>query len=721
MIDAAVFRGWQGGEPKFQVTVYDVSAPDAPQLVSRLDIEGDYVDSRMIGDTVYLVSSHPFHLPAPEIVPGEPESGQQRAEPASRLAISSDDPAFGILPWPGPEPGGSGWVYETREQYWERIGDQVLDLALPNYSLSDAAGDSIGAGLLTAAEATYRPLGGQDDQLVSITAFDVGAAVPAIVASSSAPIGWASTVYVSPQSLYVVTADWSSGLPSSQIYKFALRPEEGQVPLVATGQVPGQVLNAFSLDEQGSYLRIVTQNGWRDDAESALYVLDQVGEKLVPVGQIEDLAPGEQLYSVRFLGDRAFVVTFGPDGGWWVDPLFTIDLSNPQEPRVEGELEIPGFSNYLQMIDGQFLIGLGRDADETNGRQLGPQVSLFDVSDFADPLLADRVSFGDAASWSEAFFNHHAISYFPDQKILAVPLDTWTPAAVAVAVDVAGNPVLNGIWDGDTAPLPRWQSQLWVFRIDTAGAKPRIGVLGTIEHDGSILRSLRIGEQLFSISADTVQAHDLFDPGEKLGELYFGARAMDDWFSVDRNSQDNVLDVLANDRIESDAGGAWIISSVAQPDNGSVAVSDDGRALLYTPATGFLGQESFTYTITGSDGATDEASVTVGVSRWGDQRRMTKLALEDLAQRLSVPVEDIDVLSVEAVDWPDSCLGVPVPDQACLQVITPGFRTSLWHAATTYVYHTECKNGSSWRKPSKTSRIRWLRGLRTRWSACVWR
>lgn len=687
MIDAAVFRGWQGGEPKFQVTVYDVSAPDAPQLVSRLDIEGNFVDSRMIGGTVYLVSIHPFHLPAPETIPGDPESGKQGAEPASRLAVSSDDPAFGILPWRGPDPRGSGWVYETREQYWERIGDQVLDLALPNYSLSDAAGDSIGAGLLTAAEATYGPLGGQDDQLVSITAFDVGTAVPAIVASSSAPIGWASTVYVSPQSLYVVTADWSSGQPSSRIYKFALRPEESQVPLVATGQVPGQVLNAFSLDEQGSYLRIVTQNGWRAEAESALYVLDQVGEKLVPVGQIEDLAPGEELYSVRFLGDRAFVVTFGPDGGWWVDPLFTIDLSNPEEPRVEGELEIPGFSNYLQMIDGQFLIGLGRDADETNGRQLGPQVSLFDVSDFADPLLADRVSFGDAASWSEAFFNHHAISYFPDQKILAVPLDTWTPAAMAV--DETGSPVLNDIWDGDTSPLPRWQSQLWVFRIDTGGEKPRIGVLGTIEHDSSVLRSLRIGEQLFSISADTVQAHDLFDPGEELGELYFGARAMDDWFSVDRNSQDNVLDVLANDRIESDAGGAWVISSVAQPDNGSVAVSDDGRALLYTPATGFLGQESFTYTITGSDGATDEASVTVDVSSWADQQRMTELALEDLAQRLSVPTEEIDVLSVEAVDWPDSCLGVPVPGQACLQVITPGFRISLWHAETTYVYHTD--------------------------------
>ena len=515
------------------MTVYDVSAPRRPQLISRLDIEGNYVDSRMIGDVVYLVSSHQFHLPPPEIVPGRP--APDKPDPGERLA--------GGL---GGRSGGQHPALARAESAMARAGCTRRASSIGNglaircwtwpcrtTPLSDAAGNSIDAGLLSSAEATYRPLGGQDDQLVSITAFDVGAAVPAIVASSSAPIGWASTVYVSPQSLYVVTADWSSGQPSSQIYKFALRPEEGQIPLVATGQVPGQVLNAFSLDEQGSYLRIVTQSGWRADAESALYVLDQVGEKLAAVGQIEDLAPGEQLYSVRFLGDRAFVVTFGPDGGNWVDPLFTIDLSDPAAPRVEGQLEIPGFSNYLQMIDGEFLIGLGRNADETNGRQLEPQVSLFDVSDFADPLLADRVSFGDASSWSEAFFNHHAISYFPDQKMLAVPLDTWTPAAVVV--DEAGNPILAR-HVGTVTPrrCPGGSRSCGSSASTRRGKSPGRACWERSNTTASILRSLRIGEQLFSISADTVQAHNIFDPGEKLGELYFGPRATDDWFSVDR-------------------------------------------------------------------------------------------------------------------------------------------------------------------------------------------
>ena len=183
LMDAAMWRRPWGGESKFQVTVYDVSAPETPQLVSRLEIEGNYVDSRMIGETVYLVSSHSFHLPAPEIVPGPSVPDKQEPVETLRLDVSSTDPAVRIMPWPGPNPDGSGWVYETREQYWERIGDQVLDLALPNYSLHDAAGNSVQSGLLSAAEATYRPLDGQDETLVSITAFDVGSPQPSVVAS----------------------------------------------------------------------------------------------------------------------------------------------------------------------------------------------------------------------------------------------------------------------------------------------------------------------------------------------------------------------------------------------------------------------------------------------------------------------------------------------------------------------------------------------------------
>ena len=677
LADAAMWSRPWGGEAKFQVAVYDVSAPQTPQLVSRLDVEGSYIDSRLIGDTVYLVSSHEFHLPAPETVPGKAGADPNASGNTSAGGGAATDSMLRIMPWPGPNPDGSGWVYETREQYWERIGDQVLDLALPNYVLQDAAGN-VQAGLLSAAEATYRPLGGQTDQLISITAFDIGAE-PAVVASSSAPLGWSNTVYVSPTNLYVVSTQWSEA-ESSQLFKFALQAEAGQIPLVATGRVPGRVLNSFSLDEQGDELRIVTQRGWRAGAQSALYVLEQVGQKLDLRGQLDNLAPGEELYSVRFLGDRAFVVTFGPDGGAWIDPLFTIDLSDPAAPQVEGELEIPGFSNYLQLLDGDLLLGLGRNADESNGRQLEPQVSLFDVADFANPTLTDRVSFGDVSSWSEAFFNHHAVSYFPDQQILAVPLDTWYSAALPVLRE-------GEVVAGDS-PLPAWLAQLWVFRVDTTAAQPQLRVLGTIQHETSIIRSLRIGTQLFSISSDTIQVHDIFDPGEQLGELYFGPRASEDWFSVDRESQDNPLDVLANDRLGPEAG-AWSIAAVEQPEAGTVAISADGRSLRYTPPTGLVSYESFVYTIVGPNGATADGRVNVSITEWAGLQRMTDLALRDLAQRLAVPVENISVWGSEAVEWSDSCLGVATVDRMCLMVITPGFRINLHHDSTTYVYHTD--------------------------------
>ena len=670
---------WWGGEPKFQVTVYDVSSPKTPLPISHLEIEGHYVDSRMIGQTVYLVSGHSFHLPPPEIVPGrfvseEDDLGTVLAESGMR-----DDVAVGMLPRPGTDGSGSPAAYETREQYWRRIGDRVLELALPTYALRDNEGNAVASGLLTSAEATYRPLKGQADQLVSLTAVDVGGDQPGIVASTSVPIGWASTVYVSPHNLYVVTANWSTNQATSEIYKFALHPERGQIPLVATGRVPGQVLNAFSLDEQGNHLRIVTRSGWQATARSDLYVLEHVDERLVPTGQIENLAPGEQLFSVRFMGNQAFVVTFGPQGGVWYDPLFTIDLSDPASPRLIGELEIPGFSNYLQKIEGEYLIGLGRNADEDDGRQLEPQVSLFDVSDFADPQLIDRVSFGSASSWSEAFFNHHAISYFPEQGILAVPLDTWFPA---------GWPILRAEDDSDgESTIPRWLSQLWVFRVDTGTDPAQVRVLGTIEHDSTILRSLRIGDQLFSISGDVVQTHELADPGVQLGVLYFGRPAVDDWFSVDFGSQNNRLDVLANDHLE--PAGDWRIVSVTQPGNGVAWLDAEGRSVLYSPASGFSGRDTFVYSISGPGGVTDEARVTVDVSIAAVQWRMIELARKDLAERLAVPIEEIRIRSVEMVRWPDSCLGIPTAGQACALVITPGFRIGLQHDNTIFVYHTD--------------------------------
>jgi len=639
-VDMALWPLPEPPEPETIFTVFDVSSPGEPLLIEQIDIQGTYTDSRMIDDTVFLVSNAGFYLPPPQMVPGPTESGQ----PPRNLAMPQEPVPDGEAALWMPDwirPPGQKHFYETAGEYWARVGGQILNLALPDYTSYGPDGQELDSGLLSQSEEIYKPLGPDHDRLVSVTAINVSADDPGIVGSTSAPIDWTSEVYVSHENLYLVSPQFlpsAEGGTSSSIYKFSLDTQGDGISLVATGHVPGRVLDQFSMDEYDGYLRIVTQQGWRATARSDLFVLQQDGDRLDVVGAIEELAPGERLFSVRFVDELAFVVTFGPTGGGWFDPLFTLDLSDPANPQVRGELEIPGFSNYLQLIDGDHLIGLGRNADETTGRSLEPQVSLYDVGDLDDPQLANRLSFAQGgAAWSEAFTDHHAISYFPEYAVLAIPLNTYGPVP-----DPLVEPADGEASDSLDAPRFQHQSALWLFRIDVLADADKIELLGQIEHESHVRRSLRIGDVLFSISHDTVKAHEILDPDAPLGEVYYGRSARDDHFTVDRNSVDNPMDVLGNDGAFLDRGQWTIVAAVGVPaKGGEIAIADDGRSLLYTPVDGFAGEDSFTYTISNGNGGIDEATVTVEVT-WP----------EDLVR---VRVEAVDgtgevITSVEAGD-----------------------------------------------------------------------
>jgi hypothetical protein len=243
-----------------------------------------------------------------------------------------------------------------------------------------------------------------------------------------------------------------------------------------------------------------------------VYVLQNAGDELNIVGQTPGLAPGEQIFSVRFVGDTGYVVTFRQ-----VDPLFAIDLSDPANPQVKGDLHIPGFSNYLQPLRDDFLIGLGRNADPNTGRVQELQLSLFDVGDLSSPQLADRYSFDVPEwAWSEALADHHAISYFPEHQVLTLPVsnDGW-------------------IWmdrDGDGAAdveSYRPRTDLYVFHVELpeSGAADRTAELqfvGTITDDAQVRRSVRIEDLLYSISDNSVSVHPLLDPATLIAELHFG-------------------------------------------------------------------------------------------------------------------------------------------------------------------------------------------------------
>ncbi len=470
-------------------TVFDVSDRSAPALLQETRLDASHVDSRAIGNLVYLVTSSGFGLPAPDLnctPPFDPTAGK-------------------------PLDPNATCVYETRDAYLARISGQVLELGLPHYSAVDAGGVAT-SGLLTQPEEFYRPIVDNPWNLLSVVVIDVGddaSTGPAF--STSIPTDYASQIYASTESLYIANPVWRPDQvdgTATLLLKFDLNALDRRVDLSAMGEVPGRLLNQFSLDEHEGYLRIATTRGWGPDTENRVLVLAQTDESLDVVGRSENIGAGEQIFAVRFQGDRAFVVTF-----LRIDPLFALDLSDPEHPRSAGELEIPGFSNYLHPLGESHLIGIGRNADPASGRVEELQVSLFDVSSLDQPSITDRDSI-ETADWaySEATDNHHAVGYYPEHGVLAIPVSSgeWTME------DRDG----DGIKESN---LYQPRTELWVWRIDpSSNGEQAVALLGRIEHDSYVRRSVRIGDTLYSISDSEVKAQAILDPSSQLGAVYFG-------------------------------------------------------------------------------------------------------------------------------------------------------------------------------------------------------
>jgi len=241
--------------------------------------------------------------------------------------------------------------------------------------------------------------------------------------ANSSFLGNTHTYYASLTSLYLVSSeyplyyDYVHFKDQQMIYKFSF---DNNLSYRGQGFVDGRMLNQFSMSEKGDYLRVATTSGWSwfngGETTNTVYTLKQIDETLKVDGKLTGLGhKGETIRAVRFIGDRGFVVTFKQ-----TDPLYTLDLSNPKEPKVVGELSIPGFSNYLHVIDENRILSIGRNAD-VDGRTRELQFQLFDISDFSNPKLADKIQIGDVNSYSEAEYNHKAFSYRSSDLIFGIP------------------------------------------------------------------------------------------------------------------------------------------------------------------------------------------------------------------------------------------------------------------------------------------------------------
>lgn len=458
-----------------RVTILDVSDPASPSVLEETLVDGTYTDARAVGDKVYLVSRSDFFLPKP-LVKGE-------------LDTTTFEPRF----------------YETKDEYLARVGDRILDLVLPAITTLDGDGETVDSGWLVEPTEIYRPHSDEQSQLSNVVVFDLNdeelGPVDAMVGVSYG----AAEIYLSDDGLFVLGSqlpqwgDWwggwtiqpAGGSNETSILKFSVDEASGKLALAAVGSVPGRLLDQFSFDTHDGYLRIATTEGSGSEMTSGLYVLQQSDETLEIVGRIDDIAPGEQIYSARFLGDQAYLVTFEK-----VDPLHAIDLSDPTSPEIVGELKIPGFSNYLQDIGDGFLLALGRDASSETGLYADPQVSLFDVSDLSNPQLAARYTIPVGRDGGlNLFDDHHTVAYLPEYGILTLIAPTPDESA------------------GDG---------LWVFKIDTSQAAiddgRAIEYLATIDHDdGYVNRAVRMGDKLVVSSDRGVTVHDLASPEPVLG------------------------------------------------------------------------------------------------------------------------------------------------------------------------------------------------------------
>ena len=244
-------------------------------------------------------------------------------------------------------------------------------------------------------------------------------------------LGGGDNVYMSKEHLYIASTKYSSEQVSNfisadtEIYKFHI--DGLKLSFSGLGNVEGHTLNQFSMDEYEGHLRIATTENDETSTANSLYILD---ETMKVVGKLKGLAKDEQIYSVRFMGDKAYIVTFKE-----IDPLFVIDVSAPSNPKVLGELKIPGYSTYLHPIDEYHLIGFGYDTElVSNGvsepfvRNKGMKISLFDITDFQNPKEKDTVIIGGEGTYSPIQYDHKALFIHNERSLYGFPISVYSSA-----------------------------------------------------------------------------------------------------------------------------------------------------------------------------------------------------------------------------------------------------------------------------------------------------
>ncbi|MFL5354522.1 beta-propeller domain-containing protein [Archangium sp.] len=425
-----------------KVTTVDVSDLAAPHVTGELYLAGGYHDARLTGGSARLVLRDSFRWP--EGMRWWPDYSQDLWNDQTRLEKELD---------------------KLMEQNERLIRASALTDWMPEgrYKRPDGTVEAVGYDCrdFHKTNAPTRP------GFVTVASLDLDAQVMQ-APSRTTLVTEPGEVYATASALYLATPHWwwwpeAGQADYTYVHKLDLS-QPHRATYVASATVEGTLLNSFSMDEHEGVLRVATTltrrvaepgNDWgRLELSNRLSTYRQEDGQLKLLGQSEELAPGERIYSARFLGDKGYVVTFKQ-----MDPLFTFDLSDPAHPRKVGELKVPGFSSYIHPLDENHLLTVGvHVAENGDWRTRALKLSLFDVTDPAHPREAFTQLVGTAYGWSESLYEHKAFNFFPAKGLVALPFSDWTQ-------QYSGD-----YWGG-------FVSELRVFRVDPAAGFTSVGAL----------------------------------------------------------------------------------------------------------------------------------------------------------------------------------------------------------------------------------------------------
>jgi uncharacterized secreted protein with C-terminal beta-propeller domain len=502
-------------EPSTNIEVYDIANRENPQMTREVELNGSYVASRLIGDYLYLIVN----------------------QYANQLKSEDDLPT-----------DASNIYYSDEYDYWYTL-TSIVSVNVQN-QFEDPNVQSILIGVSThiyvSIHNIYLSYTKQMSWVEEMEHRVDEVYIPMVPLPTRTEIQFIqntqSNRFEKMKAIDNIIGEYKEGLSDTELEKYnsdyseryseysrfisretqktmihRIRIKDGWMNYEASGGVPGYVLNRFSMDEYEGFFRIATTSGqrwWWGGGESTLanhvFVCDM---DLNVVGAVRDIAPGESIYSARFMRDRGYLVTFKK-----VDPFFVIGLSNPEKPEILGELKIPGYSNYLHPYDEDHVIGIGKDAYDMGdfAWYQGVKLSLFDVTDVNNPQEKSKYIIGDRGTDSLALTDPHAFLFSKSKNLLAMPVVlaeideskypggappqthgeyTWCGVYVFDVDNINGYQLRGKIshLDGTEDPENNWYYRSWGKRIK---------------------RTFYIEDVLYTVSDNLLKANDLADLSE---------------------------------------------------------------------------------------------------------------------------------------------------------------------------------------------------------------